>query len=362
MRTPKAFKINQFPKRKFISSSNQNREKKNFKISNTKCNRANKDYSDSSEKTDSSSSGGSSSVDESHGRSSKTKSYHKKSKRNVSRSSLMSHEERNTSRSHSMGNKERNKSRSSLTSHEERNKSHGYSMTSKERNSHSKTKSYERSIIRTSHCGSSEGTESHSSSETDNHSKSSRSSKRDNRRHNRSYRKLERNELSSIRSTLNYLVEEVHILKMKQSRNNTTINRDESDEIVQILAGLDDSLSLDHTKSWNEIYKYVSKSIMPAVDKALNGRIQYKPTELKYVLQQLHHHRRENWQISQDNEKSKVDKKRKKTNARRSDLKKLLRHADKVGESVQNIKVQRKRWYNDNDYQDHSTLPDGAPK
>ncbi|PKK64862.1 hypothetical protein RhiirC2_786912 [Rhizophagus irregularis] len=43
-------------------------------------------------------------------------------------------------------------------------------------------------------------------------------------------------------------------------------------------------------------------------------------------------------------------------------LKKLLRHADKVGESVQNIKVQRKRWYNDNDYQDCSTSPDGAPE
>ncbi|PKY57447.1 hypothetical protein RhiirA4_449016 [Rhizophagus irregularis] len=251
-------------------------------------------------------------------------------------------------------------------------------------------------------------------------------------------------ELSSIRSTLNYLVEEVHILKMKQSRNNTTVNRDESvspeptvqgqrkvlqdmtieqfksfrDEIVQILAGLDDSLSLDHTKPWNEIYKHVSKNIMPAVDKALNGRIWYNPTELKYVLQQLHRHRRENWQISQDDEELKVDKKRKGTNARRSDkkerrkrgflhmyntndpvllysqpsslsdkkykkdieelatngayhsdemsetdeekLKKLLRHADKVGESVQNIKVQRKRWYNDNDYQDCSTPPDGS--
>ncbi|CAB4429902.1 unnamed protein product [Rhizophagus irregularis] len=230
---------------------------------------------------------------------------------------------------------------------------------------------------------------------------------------------------------------------MKQSRNNTTVNRDESvspeptvqgqrkvlqdmtieqfksfrDEIVQILAGLDDSLSLDHTKPWNEIYKHVSKNIMPAVDKALNGRIWYNPTELKYVLQQLHRHRRENWQISQDDEELKVDKKRKGTNARRSDkkerrkrgflhmyntndpvllysqpsslsdkkykkdieelatngayhsdemsetdeekLKKLLRHADKVGESVQNIKVQRKRWYNDNDYQDCSTPPDG---
>ncbi|EXX58085.1 uncharacterized protein OCT59_018279 [Rhizophagus irregularis] len=232
-------------------------------------------------------------------------------------------------------------------SHEERNKSRGHSMTNKERNSRSKTKSHERSILRTSHRRSSEGTESHSSSKTDNRSKSSRSSKRDNRRYNRSYREPKRDELFSIRSTLNYLVEEVHILKMKQSRNNTTVNRDESvspeltvqsqrkvlqdmtieqfksfrDEIIQILADLDDSLSLDHTKPWNKIYKHVSKNIMPAVDKVLNSIIWYNPTELKYALQQLHHHRRENWQISQDDEKSKADKKRKGTNARRSDKK-----------------------------------------
>jgi hypothetical protein len=59
---------------------------------------------------------------------------------------------------------------------------------------------------------------------------------------------------------------------------------------------------------------------MPAVDRALNGRMRYNQAELKYVLQQLHRHRRENWQISQDAEKLKADKKRKGTNARRSDV------------------------------------------
>jgi hypothetical protein len=73
---------------------------------------------------------------------------------------------------------------------------------------------------------------------------------------------------------------------------------------------------------------------MPAVNKALNGRIRYNPTELKYVLQQLHRHRRENWQISQDDEKSKADKKRKGTNARRSDVSTSLDVRSLVGISL----------------------------
>jgi hypothetical protein len=59
---------------------------------------------------------------------------------------------------------------------------------------------------------------------------------------------------------------------------------------------------------------------MPAIDKALKDRIVYNQTELKYVLQQLHRHRRESWQISQNVEKVKEDKKRKGTNSRRSDV------------------------------------------
>ncbi|RGB36326.1 hypothetical protein C1646_758225 [Rhizophagus diaphanus] len=326
----------------------------------------------------------------------------------------MSHEERNTSCGRSMGNKERNKSRSSSTSHEERNKSHGRLMTTVPKlTTAAKVLEVQKETI-----GDTTGAIGN-----------------------------QKEMLFSIRSTLNYLVEEVHILKMKQSYNNTTINRDESvspeptvqsqhkDEIVQILAGFDDSLSLDYTKSWNEIYKHVSKNIMPAVDKAQNSRIQYKPTELKYILQQLHCHRRKNWQISQDDEKSKKkerqkrgflhmyntndpvflysqpsslsDKKYKKDieelatneayhsdemletdeekaqkeiaknvqpkNKDKSDKhvirvydkpwrSRKVNRKDQLGESVQNIKVQRKRWYNDNDYQDRSTPPDGAPE
>jgi len=59
---------------------------------------------------------------------------------------------------------------------------------------------------------------------------------------------------------------------------------------------------------------------MPAIDKALHNRIVYNQTELKYVLQQLHCHRRDNWQITQDEDKLKLDKKRKGTNSRRSDV------------------------------------------
>lgn len=59
---------------------------------------------------------------------------------------------------------------------------------------------------------------------------------------------------------------------------------------------------------------------MPAINQALRDRIVYKQTELKYVLQQLHRHRRESWQIKQDEEKSKLDKSRKGVNSRRSDV------------------------------------------
>ena len=59
---------------------------------------------------------------------------------------------------------------------------------------------------------------------------------------------------------------------------------------------------------------------MPAIDRVIGNRIVYNQTELKYVLQQLHRHRRETWKISQDIVKAKNDKKRKGTNSRRSDV------------------------------------------
>lgn len=89
---------------------------------------------------------------------------------------------------------------------------------------------------------------------------------------------------------------------------------------MQILAGLDTSLSLDHTLPWTDIADHVAKDIMPAIDRAINGRITYNQIELKYILQQLHRHRRESWQISQDASKAKADRKRKGTNSRRSDV------------------------------------------
>ena len=42
-------------------------------------------------------------------------------------------------------------------------------------------------------------------------------------------------------------------------------------------------------------------------------------------------------------------------------LKKILRQADKVGNTIQHVRVQRKRWYDDALYQDESTPPDDAP-
>ncbi|CAI2191147.1 12148_t:CDS:2 [Funneliformis geosporum] len=60
---------------------------------------------------------------------------------------------------------------------------------------------------------------------------------------------------------------------------------------------------------------------MKDIDKVMKGRFLYKDTELKWVLQQLHHHHRENWKVSLDPEKGKSEKKRKIINSRRSDKK-----------------------------------------
>ena len=59
---------------------------------------------------------------------------------------------------------------------------------------------------------------------------------------------------------------------------------------------------------------------MLAINKALQERMVYKQFELKYVLQQLHRYRRDNWIISLNEEKAKQDKKRKSINSRRSDV------------------------------------------
>ena len=59
---------------------------------------------------------------------------------------------------------------------------------------------------------------------------------------------------------------------------------------------------------------------MKEIRKALNGRFEYKETELKQVLQQLYRHRRENLKNNQDSIKSKSEKKRKGTNFQRGDV------------------------------------------
>src|SRR5213082_1235162 len=94
--------------------------------------------------------------------------------------------------------------------------------------------------------------------------------------------------------------------------------------VVQVLTRLDNSLSLDHTQKWVDIHQHVSQNTMPAIDRVIGNRIVYNQTELKYVLQQLHRHRRETWKISQDSVKAKNDKKRKGTNSRCSDVSNLI--------------------------------------
>jgi hypothetical protein len=89
---------------------------------------------------------------------------------------------------------------------------------------------------------------------------------------------------------------------------------------VQVLNGLDSSLQLDHTKTWVEIARHVSKNTMKAIDKVMEGKFRYHDTELKWVLQQLHRHRRENWKNNQDPGKAKAEKKRKGINSRRGDV------------------------------------------
>src|SRR5438067_13492959 len=63
---------------------------------------------------------------------------------------------------------------------------------------------------------------------------------------------------------------------------------------------------------------------MLAIDRVIGNRIVYNQMELKYVLQQLHRHRRETWKISQDSVKAKNDKKRKGTNSRCLDVSNLI--------------------------------------
>ena len=89
---------------------------------------------------------------------------------------------------------------------------------------------------------------------------------------------------------------------------------------MQILSGLNDALQLDHTKRWMDITRHIAKHTMKEINKVMKKRFQYKDMELKWVLQQLHRHRRENWKVSLNPKKAKSEKKRKGTNSRRGDV------------------------------------------
>ena len=59
---------------------------------------------------------------------------------------------------------------------------------------------------------------------------------------------------------------------------------------------------------------------MLIINKVLHNRMIYNQMKLKYVLQQLHCYRYNNWQITQNKDKLKLNKKWKGTNLRRSDI------------------------------------------
>jgi hypothetical protein len=90
--------------------------------------------------------------------------------------------------------------------------------------------------------------------------------------------------------------------------------------VVKALISLDKSLQLDYTKAWDEISHHVAKQIIPIINTMISEKIKYNTAELQYILRQLHRHQRDNWKLQQDPEKLKLDKKRKGTNARRSDV------------------------------------------
>ncbi|CAB4411446.1 unnamed protein product [Rhizophagus irregularis] len=109
-------------------------------------------------------------------------------------------------------------------------------------------------------------------------------------------------------------------------------------EVIQILKGLDDTLLIDHKERWIDIQRNVFQNTMPVIKKALGNQFQYTDTELKKVLQNLHHHRRDAYAISKDPLKSKVNKQRTGTNIRRKDKKERrqrgLRHMVKIKDQI----------------------------
>ncbi|GET58354.1 hypothetical protein GLOIN_2v1879967 [Rhizophagus irregularis DAOM 181602=DAOM 197198] len=118
------------------------------------------------------------------------------------------------------------------------------------------------------------------------------------------------------------------------------------DEVVQILSGLDNTLQLDHTKKWIDIARHVAKNIMKEIDKAMKGRFQYKDTELKWVLQQLHRHHHENWRINLDPEKAKF----------------VNYFVYLIALAISHVKVFHRRWYEDKKWCDNFKPPEDAPE
>ncbi|CAB4488215.1 unnamed protein product [Rhizophagus irregularis] len=127
-------------------------------------------------------------------------------------------------------------------------------------------------------------------------------------------------------------IEELHlaILNMEKEfkqfcqAQTATVN-----EVVQVLKGLDNSLSIDLfdcKKKWTDIEKSVLQEIIPAIKKALdNNRFQYTDTELKKILHNLHRHQRDSYTISTNTLKFKANKQRIGTNSRRKDKKERRR-------------------------------------
>ncbi|CAB4429335.1 unnamed protein product [Rhizophagus irregularis] len=173
-------------------------------------------------------------------------------------------------------------------------------------------------------------------------------------------------------------------------------NLGREDEVVQILKGLDDFLTIDHKNRWTDIERHVTQDTIPAIKRVLGNKFQYTDIELKKKKERQQRgfchmlNRRDqkltdlqpsipwdDWiegleaiindssyhsnEISEsDKEKVQEEKNRNirpSRNENSNHIQNFLRHADLTGESIQNIKVGRKRWYNDQLYIENNSKP-----
>ncbi|GBC51294.2 probable serine/threonine-protein kinase clkA [Rhizophagus irregularis DAOM 181602=DAOM 197198] len=262
-------------------------------------------------------------------------------------------------------------------------------------------------------------------------------------------------EISELRTAISDLGREVRGLRQEkedQPRTQHSWSPDPSSTRYTKVRKVLEPMDHEYKKAFRtDIERHVTQDTIPAIKRVLGNKFQYTDIELKKVLQNLHRHRRDAYNVSKDPLKSKVNKRRTGINTRRKDKKErrqrgfrhmlsrrdqkltdlqpsipwddwiegleaiindssyhsdeisesdeekvqeeknrnirpsrnknsnhvihvydkqwrsskirnFLRHADLTGESIQNIKVGRKRWYNDQLYiENNSKPPRNAP-